>query len=100
MDKRFQSVEAMIPPPVFGPKGQSAFGRYTGGGMICLWVLEEEERQRESSRTLFFLKSYVDAAARSIRNSFTDCDFLKVVIPAYAGIQRSLDSGSPFGRPE
>ena len=54
MDKRFQSVEAMIPPPVFGPKGQSAFGRYTGGGMICLWVLEEEERQRESSRTLFF----------------------------------------------
>jgi len=45
MDKRFQSVEAMI----------------------RLWVLEEEESQRESSRTLFFLKPYVDAAARSSR---------------------------------
>ena len=23
----------MIPPPVLGPKDQSAFGRYTGGGI-------------------------------------------------------------------
>ena len=23
----------IIPPPVLGPKGQSAFGRYTGGGI-------------------------------------------------------------------
>lgn len=26
----------MIPPPEFGPKGQSAFGKYSGGGMIYL----------------------------------------------------------------
>ena len=52
----------MIPPPVFGPKGQSALGGYAGGGMI--W--------RFSGREMTFEKVRIMGVLNVTPDSFSD----------------------------